>query len=251
MINDFSEPAEPVLDRSRLPRHVAVIMDGNGRWAQARGMPRTDGHRAGVDRLEELVRTAAEIGLPVLTVFAFSTENWRRSPMEVQVLFRLAEELLRSRLPEFHREGVRLAIIGDRTRLPAGLRRQIDRAEAQTSVNQRLLLNIALNYGGRADILQAVRRLAEEVKRGELEPNEIDEELFASRLYTAGLPDPDLLIRTGGEFRLSNFLLWSLAYTEIWVTERHWPDFGRQEFLAALAAYQHRQRRFGRVETTP
>lgn len=251
MINDFSGSAEPILDRSRLPRHVAVIMDGNGRWAQARGMPRTDGHRAGVDRLEELVRTAAEIGLPVLTVFAFSTENWRRSPMEVQVLFRLAEELLRSRLPEFHREGVRLAIIGDRTRLPAGLRRQIDRAEAQTSVNQRLLLNIALNYGGRADILQAVRRLAEEVKRGELEPDEIDEELFASRLYTAGLPDPDLLIRTGGEFRLSNFLLWSLAYTEIWVTERHWPDFGRQEFLAALAAYQHRQRRFGRVEPTP
>lgn len=212
-------------------------------------MPRTAGHRAGADRLEELVRTAAEIGLPILTVFAFSTENWRRSPGEVQALFRLAEELLRDKLDEFHREGVRLAILGDRTRLPVSLQREIQRAEAVTAANQRLRLNIALNYGGRADILQAVRRLAEEVKQGELDPADINEEVFASRLYTAGLPDPDLLIRTGGELRLSNFLLWPLAYTEIWVTDRHWPDFGRQEFLAALADYQQRQRRFGRVES--
>lgn len=240
---------EPVLDPSRLPGHVAVIMDGNGRWAKARGLPRTMGHRAGVDRLEELIRTAAELPVPILTVYAFSTENWRRSRWEVEALFRLAEEVLHQRLDRFNQEGVRLVVIGQRERLPGSLQREIERAESLTSGNRRMLVNIALNYGGRADIVQACRRLCQAVREGRLDPDQIDEAIFASFLSTAGLPDPDLLIRTGGELRLSNFLLWESAYTELWVTECLWPDFGRREFLMALADYQKRERRFGRVSS--
>lgn len=230
----------------KVPRHIAVIMDGNGRWAQSRGLPRTAGHQAGVRALREVVEACVELGVEVLTIFAFSTENWRRPGGEVQaLLFELLPRALEEHLEELRSRGVRVEVIGDLQGLPETVRRLCLEAVEKTRSNSRLRLVVAVNYGGRQDIVQAARSLAREAREGRVDPEEIDEGLFASRLYTAGLPDPDLLIRPGGEMRVSNFLLWQLAYTEIWVTPVLWPDFGRRELLEAVDAYRKRERRFG------
>lgn len=233
------------LDRKRLPKHIAIIMDGNGRWARTRGLPRAMGHRAGVESLREIVRTCTELEISVLTVYAFSTENWRRPQEEVDVLMDLLSEYLRKELDELHRHGIQIRPIGRIQELPPGARDELERAVRVTGKNNRLILNIALNYGGRAEILDATRELIKEATEGKLHPDAIDEERFSGALYTRGLPDPDLLIRPSGEMRLSNFLLWQLAYTEFWVTDVYWPDFRRGHFLQALVDYQSRDRRFG------
>ncbi len=238
---------ETGLDPARLPRHVAIIMDGNGRWAERRGLPRVAGHRAGIDSLREVVRTASQLGIPVLTVFAFSTENWGRPKGEVDFLMQLLCEAIRREVTELHRHRVRVQVIGRREGLPANVLGEIDWATQLTARNEGLLLNIAFNYGGRAEIADAARRLAADVLAGRIDLNRIDETAFSGYLYTAQLPDPDLLIRTGGEMRLSNFLLWQVAYAELWVTPVCWPDFRGPHLVEAIRAYQQRQRRFGRV----
>ncbi len=235
------------LDPGRIPRHVAIIMDGNGRWALRRGLRRVAGHRAGVKSLKETVRTCARLGVDVLTVYAFSTENWQRPESEVRYLMDLLVEVLHKEIDELHEAGIRVQVIGRLEGLPASVQEEIRRAEALTRRNRHMIFNVALNYGGRAEIVDAARRLAEDVRSGRLEIGEIDEARFARYLYTAGLPDPDLLIRTGGEFRVSNFLLWQLAYAELWVTPVYWPDFRRVHLLQAIVDYQRRDRRFGRV----
>ncbi|WP_324667555.1 isoprenyl transferase [Geochorda subterranea] len=235
------------LDPARIPRHVAIIMDGNGRWALRRGLHRTAGHRAGVKSLREAVRTCAKLGVEVLTVYAFSTENWQRPASEVQTLMELLVEVLHQEIDELDEAGIRVQVIGRLDPLPAEVVRQVREAEARTRFNRHMVLNVALNYGGRAEIVDAARRLAEEASAGRIRPEEIDESLFARHLYTAELPDPDLLIRTGGEFRVSNFLLWQLAYAELWVTPVFWPDFRRIHLLQAIVDYQRRHRRFGKV----
>ena len=235
------------LDPARIPRHVAIIMDGNGRWAVRRGLRRAAGHRAGVKSLKETVKTCARLGVEVLTVYAFSTENWSRPASEVHTLMDLLAEVLHQELDELREAGIRLRVIGRVDGLPSPVRQEICRAEELTRANRHMLLVVALNYGGRAEIVDAARRLAEQARAGRLEPSAIDEATFARFLYTADLPDPDLLIRTGGEFRVSNFLLWQLAYAELWVTPVYWPDFRRVHLLQAIVDYQRRDRRFGRV----
>ncbi|WP_324717747.1 isoprenyl transferase [Carboxydochorda subterranea] len=235
------------LDPARIPRHVAIIMDGNGRWAQRRGLMRTAGHRAGVRSLKEAVRTCAKLGVEVLSVFAFSTENWQRPAAEVDMLMRLLTEVLREEIDEIDEAGVRVHAIGRLDGLPQDVVQQIRAAEARTRANRHMLLNVALNYGGRAEIVDAAVRLAQDVAAGKVSPETVDEESFSRYLYTAGLPDPDLLIRTGGEYRVSNFMLWQLAYSELWVTPVFWPDFRRVHLLQAIVDYQRRHRRFGKV----
>lgn len=235
------------LDPARIPRHVAIIMDGNGRWALRRGLRRTAGHRAGVKSLREAVRTCAKLGVEVLTVYAFSTENWQRPASEVQTLMDLLVEVLHQEIDELDEAGIRVRVIGRLEALPPEVVRQVRQAEERTRGNRHMILNVALNYGGRAEIVDAARRIAEEVRDGRLRLEAIDEALFARYLYTAGLPDPDLLIRTGGEYRVSNFLLWQLAYSELWVTPVFWPDFRRIHLLQAIVDYQRRHRRFGKV----
>ncbi len=236
------------LDPLRLPAHVAVIMDGNGRWARHRGQPRIFGHRRGVDTLKDLLRCCKDWGIPTLTAYAFSTENWGRPVEEVDFLMLLFERVLRRELREMILEKVKISFVGDLPALPHSLQKEIEQAVRQTAGNTAVEFVVATNYGGRQEILQACRHLAAQVQRGELEPEQIDHALFEAHLYTAGTCDPDLLIRTSGEMRLSNFLLWQMAYTELYVTETLWPDFGRSEFHQALLAYQSRDRRFGRVE---
>jgi undecaprenyl diphosphate synthase len=233
------------LDASRLPRHVAVIMDGNRRWARRQGKPVLAGHRAGVENLRMVVRVLSDLGIPYLTCFAFSTENWKRSAEEVEGLWGLALEFLRTELPELVRRGVRVRVIGDRSRLPALVQNAAAVAERATASSRGLCLTLALNYGGRQEIVAAARALCADVAAGRLRPEQVDEATFAARLQTAGLPDPDLLIRTSGEQRLSNFLLWQLAYSEIWVTAACWPEFREADLLAALEDYGRRKRRFG------
>ncbi|MBE3582948.1 MAG: di-trans,poly-cis-decaprenylcistransferase [Limnochordaceae bacterium] len=237
------------LDPARLPQHVAIIMDGNGRWATARGLPRTAGHEAGARRLEEIAEVAGNLGIPFLTVFAFSTENWQRPAAEVNALFHLAQKSILAQLARLQEQGVQLRLMGYRKRLPPWLVKTFEEAEAATRDLSRLTLSIAFDYGGRADLVQAIRRLSALVTRGSLRPEQIDEATVARYLWTADLPDPDLLIRTGGQYRVSNFLLWNIAYTELWVTDCLWPDFGQQQFLDALADYERRQRRFGGIES--
>lgn len=237
---DLDKPENP-------PQHVAIIMDGNGRWAQERGLPRAAGHKAGVDSLVTCVRACSEWGIEVLTVFAFSTENWGRPPEEVGFLMRLLEEVFQHYIGQLHANGVMVKVIGRRTGLPASTVRRIEHAERLTSHNKGLRLLIAFNYGGRADLIDGVRALCARVAQGELRPEAIDEECLAAHLATAGLPDPNLLIRTGGEFRVSNFLLWQIAYTEIYVTEAYWPDFRETHLHQALMEFQARHRRFGKV----
>jgi len=226
------------------PRHVAVIMDGNGRWAQARGLPRIMGHRAGVEALRNIIKACVDFGIPYLTVYAFSTENWARPKDEVDGLMNILEEMIDNEVPELHRQGVQIRHIGKLEGLRPELQRKIQEAVALTRHNTRLVLCVAFNYGGRDEIVQAVRKIL----AAGLKPEEVTEETFAQYLYTAGIPDPDLVIRTSGEIRISNFLLWQAAYAEWYFTPVYWPDFDREEFRKALEAYARRQRRFGRVE---
>jgi undecaprenyl diphosphate synthase len=232
-----------------LPHHVAVIMDGNGRWAQQRGLPRIAGHRQGARTLKDLLRCCKDWGIAMLTVYAFSTENWQRPIQEVEFLLKLFEKLLRRELAEMQREGVRISFIGDLTILPTALQIAINRAITETEQNDAVRLNVALNYGSRAELVTACRHLAEQVQYGLMKPDEIDEASLERSLYTADLPHPDLLIRTSGEVRLSNYLLWQLAYTELYFTETLWPDFDRTAFHQALQQYQHRDRRYGKLST--
>lgn len=228
-----------------MPAHVAVIMDGNGRWARQRSKSRQAGHRAGVKTARAIVEACARRGIGVLTLFAFSSENWRRPRREVGALMRLFVEALDREVADLHGNGVRLVFIGDRDALSPALQARMAAAERRTRDNQRLVLVIALAYGGRWDVVQAARRLAEDVAAGRLDPAAVDEAAVAERLALAGLPDPDLLIRTGGEHRISNFLLWNLAYAECWFTHCLWPDFGEQELDAALERFRRVERRFG------
>lgn len=230
-----------------LPRHVAVIMDGNGRWAQARNLPRVAGHREGVRAARETVRAAGRLGIGYLTLYAFSSENWTRPAAEVDFLMRLLESSVDEELPGLVENNVRLRLLGDATTLASGVRQSIERAMRATAANTGLTLLIALNYGGRRELVRAVRALAGRVVRGELEPDAIEEADISAVLDTAGVPDPDLLIRTSGEFRLSNFLLWQVAYTELLVLPTLWPDFSSRDLYLAVLDYQRRSRRFGGV----
>ena len=233
------------LDISRLPAHVAIIMDGNGRWAGRRALPRIAGHRAGADAVRRSVETAARLGLKCLTLYAFSTENWKRPRLEVRALMDLLMEFLRRELKTLRDNNIRFRLIGRSDGLHISVLEQIRRAEIATIQNTGLQLNIAINYGGRAELVDAMRQIAEEVAAGRLAAAQIDERVIESKLYTNSLPDPDLLIRTSGEARISNFLLWQIAYSEIYVTDTLWPDFDDRAFLMALIDYQRRNRRFG------
>ncbi len=233
------------IQRDPLPRHVAIIMDGNGRWARVRNLPRVAGHRQGVKAAREAVRTAGHIGLQYLTLYAFSSENWTRPVAEVDFLMRLLESSVEAELPDLIENNVCLRILGETESLSPGVRGSIERAMRATQGSTGLTLSIALNYGGRREIVQAVRRLAARVVRGEVQPGAITEADVAAFLDTAGTPDPDLLIRTSGEYRLSNFLLWQVAYTEICVLPTLWPDFSARDLCLAVADYQRRSRRFG------
>jgi undecaprenyl diphosphate synthase len=237
------------LDRSRLPQHVAIVMDGNGRWAQRRGLKRTDGHAAGEEALFDTVEGGLEIGLRWLTVFAFSTENWRRPLDEVRFLMRFNESLLLRRRDDLDERGVRVRFIGRRTgRVPKRVLRHIEDTEELTRANRRMTLTFAFNYGGRAEIVDAARGIAADVRAGSLSPDRIDERVVARHLYAPDMPDPDLLVRTSGEYRLSNYLLWQLAYAELVFTDVLWPDFRRRDLFEAIAEYQRRERRFGAIE---
>ncbi len=227
----------------RLPVHVAVIMDGNGRWAAQRHLPRVEGHRAGIDSVRDIVETSARLGIEVLTLYAFSVENWKRPPTEVAVLMGLLKRYLRLELENLLVNDIRFQVIGRQDELPADVRRELDVGRERTRDNHGMLFNIALNYGGRAEIVEAARRAIEDGLR----PSDLTEQRFGEFLYTAGQPDPDLLIRTSGEMRVSNFLLWQIAYAEIWVTETLWPDFRARHLLEAILDYQKRDRRYGGI----
>jgi len=236
------------LDRSRLPVHIAIIMDGNGRWAAGRGLPRLEGHRASSQSIRDTIEACSELGIQYLTLYTFSVENWSRPRAEVEALMALIEHTIRRELPELHENRVRIRLLGDREGLPASLQREIARAEKLTEGNGGLTLQLAINYGGRREIAAAAARLAREAVEGRIAPEDIDEEAFAARLYLPDSPDPDLLIRTGGDLRVSNYLLWQIAYTEIHVTPTLWPDYRRRHLYEALIDYQGRKRRFGGIE---
>jgi len=232
---------------SELPRHVAVIMDGNGRWAEAHGLRRIEGHRRGKDSVRAVVETAREIGIEYLTLYAFSSENWQRPQREVEALMRLLKRYLRTEVARMMRYEIRLRAIGNLRRLPSEILRELRSVERRTRENGRMTVQLAVSYGGREEIVRAARTLARRVRDGELRAEQVDELRFSAALMTAGVPDPDLLIRTSGESRISNFLLWQLAYTELYITETLWPDFRREEFLRAMDDYRCRQRRFGKT----
>lgn len=235
------------VDLERIPRHVSIIMDGNGRWAKARGLDRSKGHVAGVDALRGAVTTSVRLGLDALSVYAFSTENWRRPQREVDLLMHLFATTLVKELPLFHQENVRLRFLGDLDALPSKTREVFLRGLDETSDHTGMTFALAVNYGARAEIARAARLIAADVATGALALEDVGEDAISARLYTAGMPDPDLLIRTSGELRLSNYLLWQLAYTEFYATPTLWPDFDRWEYLRAIAAFQGRSRRFGGV----
>jgi undecaprenyl diphosphate synthase len=240
------EPAAPWKpDLDRLPRHVAIIMDGNGRWANARGLPRLHGHRAGTDNVRTVLQASVEFGIKYLTIYAFSTENWNRPADEVRGLFEIMAEVIRSETEDLHRNGVCVRHVGRADGLPEELAGAIRDATALTRDNTKLVLNVAFNYGGRAELVDAVRRMI----RDQVRPEDVNEDIIGQYLYTGGQPDPDLIIRTAGEMRLSNFLIWQSAYAEYYFTPTYWPDFGREELQRALGTYARRQRRFGRVLT--
>jgi undecaprenyl diphosphate synthase len=238
------------LDANKLPQHVAVIMDGNGRWAQRRHLPRIAGHRAGVQSARTVIETCARLKIPALTLYAFSMENWRRPKAEIDFLMRLLREYLRKELPVIHRNNIRLLVIGRPDQLPEAVRTDVERAMDQTAKNSGMQLAVALNYGGRAELVDAFNRILDRVRNNGLANARVDEEMISQHLYTAGLPDPDLLIRTSGEMRVSNFLLWQIAYAEIYVTETLWPDFTRAQLLEALLDFQKRERRYGGLAET-
>ncbi len=233
------------VDRSCLPRHVAIIMDGNGRWAKKRGFPRIMGHRAGIQSVRAVVEIARELGVEVVTLYAFSVENWKRSTQEVSTLMRLLNEFLRRELSTLLKNEIRLGVLGQIDRLPKQVQTHLAQVMEKTRGNRKMLLNLALNYGGRAEILQAVKQVAQAVKADKMQLGDLTEKNFSQFLYTNGLPDPDLLIRTSGEQRISNFLLWQISYAELYLTPRLWPDFRKVDFLQAILEYQNRDRRFG------
>jgi undecaprenyl diphosphate synthase len=238
-------PATP--DPSPGPQHIAIIMDGNGRWAKSRGLPRIAGHRRGADAVRRVIRGAGELGVPVLTLFAFSTENWGRPADEVSDLMGLLRHYLRHELEELGRNGAKLRVIGDRDRLAKDIQKDISDAEARTRSNTRIDVNICINYGARDEILRATRNLARKVAAGEIAADKIDEASFERELFTAGVPDPDLLIRTSGEQRISNFLLWQCAYAELVFVDTLWPDFGKEHLEGAIAEFRKRERRYGGI----
>lgn len=232
------------LDFDRLPRHVAIIMDGNGRWAERRHLPRIEGHRAGAKAVGEVVEACGRLGIPFLTLYAFSKENWKRPKREVDRLWQLLEDYLRKEDKQLIKNQIRLLVIGQREAIPPSVRDELERVEELTKIFRKLTVVLALNYSGRAEIVDAVKKLW---TAGERDPSTLDEETFSRFLYTKAIPDPDLLIRTSGEFRISNFLLWQIAYAEIWITPVYWPDFRRKHFFQALLDYQKRERRFGAI----
>ncbi|NOQ81306.1 MAG: isoprenyl transferase [Methylophaga sp.] len=234
-------------DNTQVPQHIAIIMDGNGRWAKQRHQPRFMGHRAGVKAVENIVKHCAELGVSVLSLFAFSSENWRRPTKEVSLLMELFALSLKQQAKRLHKNNIRLHIVGDISKFSASLQKQITQAEQLTENNTGLTINIAANYGGHWDITQSVKKLAEKVKSGDLLPEDITEENIAAGLTTADLPEPDLFIRTGGEQRVSNFMLWQLAYTEFYFTDILWPDFDAQQLDSAISAFYQRERRFGKT----
>ncbi len=231
--------------KASLPRHVAIIMDGNGRWARQKHLPRIEGHRAGAESARIIIRTAGELGIKYLTLYAFSVENWNRPKDEVDALMKYLVHYLKSETPELNKNNVRLEIIGQTYRLPEAVQEHLKKSLATLSKNNGLTLIMALSYGGRTEIVEAARSIAQQVKLGELDPADITEQVFAQHLYTRNLPDPDLLIRTSGEMRISNFLLWQISYAELLVTPTLWPDFRKPQFYAALEEYNLRHRRFG------
>jgi len=233
------------IDLENIPQHIAIIMDGNGRWARKRGLPRIAGHRAGMKTVREITRTASDIGVKVLTLYAFSTENWKRPKDEVDFLMRLPQEYLLTELEELIEQNVQVRMLGNQDQLPNYTLDAVRQAQEKTKDNTGLILNFALNYGSRDEMLHAIQKIAFDVGSGKITSEEITEDVFNHYLYTAGLPDPDLLIRTSGEIRLSNFMLWQLAYAEMFFSEVLWPDFSKEEFLQAIYEYQHRNRRYG------
>lgn len=234
------------IDLGRLPQHIAVIMDGNGRWARKRHLPRIAGHRAGISAVRQVVESCARLGIPCLTLYAFSVENWKRPRTEVKLLMGLLREYLKKEIDELNRNNIRFGVIGRVESLPNAVRRDLHETIRRTQSNTGLRLTLALNYGGRTELIDAVRSLAAQLKHnGDLDPESITEQTFSRHLYTHDLPDPDLLIRTSGEMRLSNFLLWQVAYCEIWVTEILWPDFTEHELFQAIIDFQRRERRYG------
>jgi undecaprenyl diphosphate synthase len=239
------------LDTARFPRHIAIIMDGNGRWAQKRHLPRIAGHRAGVASARQVIESCARLGIQALTLYAFSLENWRRPKTEIDFLMRLLREYLRKELPEIHRNNIRLIVIGRLDHLPEAVRKDVQEAMDFTAKNSGMKLMVALNYGGRAELVDAFNSILDRVRNNGATFPPVDEKLISDHLYTAGLPDPDLLIRTSGEMRVSNFLLWQIAYAEIYVTETLWPDFNRVRLLEALLEFQKRERRYGGLNAPP
>jgi undecaprenyl diphosphate synthase len=235
------------LSREQGPRHVAIIMDGNGRWAKERGLPRTAGHREGVKRLKEVVKVAPDLGIEVVTFYAFSTENWSRPSYEVSMLMRFLDVFLEKEVAQMHRNNVRFCVIGAGEPIPARTLKKIRACEERTRNNTSLTVVLALNYGSRQEIVEAARAFARQVREGVREPDELTMEEFGRYLYTADLPDPDLLIRTSGEMRISNFLLWQISYAELYFPEKYWPDFSGDDLAKAVEAYRHRERRFGGV----
>lgn len=240
----------PHLERptGRIPQHLAIIMDGNGRWANRRGLPRSAGHHAGMHRMRDIIRACDDIGVPCLTLFAFSTENWSRPDTEVEYLMRLPEEFFRTEIDELVDRGVRVRFIGDTTRLPEYTQETVRRTLERTGTNNGMVVNFALNYGGRADVIEAIKIYAAKVHAGDSSWDDIDEQTFSPCLSTGTLPDPDLIIRTSGELRMSNFLIWQAAYAELWFTDALWPDFGRDDLYQAIHDFGRRKRRFGGVK---
>ncbi len=237
------------MQNNNLPAHIAIIMDGNGRWAQQRHLPRTHGHLEGVKRVEEIVEAARKMGIQVLTLYTFSTENWTRPVDEVSMLMQTLISVLNKKIKKLNEGNIRLQFMGIREGIPAAVLKTLDEAAALTKDNTSMILNLAFNYGGRVEILDAVRKIAREAAAGKINADDINENLFSNALYTKGLPDPDLLIRTSGEKRISNFLLWQLSYAEFYFTEKYWPDFDTKELELAIADFQSRERRFGNVKT--
>jgi undecaprenyl diphosphate synthase len=235
------------LDGLYIPKHIAIIMDGNGRWATQKGLPRSAGHRAGVEALREIIQWSSEVGIKYLTLYAFSTENWKRPREEVNFLMALLQEYIEKEIEELHRKQVKISFIGRIEDIPSNSQKSISFALQKTKGNQGLNVIFALNYGGRAEIVDAVKKVAEEYHMGKVALHRIDETYFSEKLYTAGTPDPELLIRTSGELRISNFLLWQLAYTELWITKVLWPDFTKKHLLQAIEDFNERHRRFGGI----
>ena len=245
--NDLSK----LIDMQKVPEHIAIIMDGNGRWATKKGLPRSFGHNKGVSVLKEIIKTSKKLGCKILTVYAFSTENWARPKKEVEFLINLFEEVLKNEIEEIHQESIKIKFIGDLTPFPENLKTVLNSSECLTKGNRDFTLNVCVNYGGRQEIVKVARKLALKSISGEIKPSELNEKLFNSELLTKGIKDPELLIRTSGEKRISNFLLWQLAYSEIYISDVMWPDFNESEFLKAIIDYQSRNRRFGGIESLP